>query len=504
MQPFTRVTGAAAPLPAPNCDTDVIMPKQFLTGIDRQGLDKGVFFHLRFDADGRPAPDFILNRPEWRDAAFLVVGPNFGCGSSREHAVWGLAQLGVRALIGSSFAGIFADNCFRNGILTVILPPAEIERLFALVGTAATNRLTVDLAAQTVAAEDGGPAIGFEIDALRKEALLRGEDAVGATLRHADDIRAFERAYRVDRPWLDYGRARPAAHPLLPGFTSRDIETGGARIRLAAAGSGPPVLLLHGHPQTHLTWHKIAGGLVEAGHTVVATDLRGYGDSSKPPGGERHVDYSKREMARDQVEVMRSLGFDRFAVVGHDRGGRVAHRLALDHPGAVERLALFDIAPTATMYARTDKEFATRYFWWFFLIQPYDMPERMIGSDPEYFLRKHLAGQSKIPGSTPEELVQEYLRCYRDPATIHAICEDYRAAATIDLDHDAADADRRVTAPLLALWGARGTVGALYDVLETWREKATDVRGHALDCGHSPQEEAPAETLAELRAFLKG
>jgi len=289
----------------------------------------------------------------------------------------------------------------------------------------------------------------------------------------------------------------------LPGFVHQDVETSGARIRVAVAGSGPPVLLLHGHPQTHFTWYKVAPGMVEAGATVVAADLRGYGDSSKPPGGENHVAYSKRAMALDQVEVMQSLGFPRFAVIGHDRGARVAHRMALDHPDAVDRLVVLDIAPTATMYARTDKEFATRYFWWFFLIQPYDLPERMIGSGPEYFLRRHLAGQSRTPGAVNEEVLQEYLRCYRDPATIHAICEDYRAAASIDLDHDAADADRKVTSPLLALWGAKGTVGALYDVLETWREKALDVCGRALDCGHLLQEEMPVETLAEILAFLK-
>ena len=185
-------------------------------------------------------------------------------------------------------------------------------------------------------------------------------------------------------------------------------------------------------------------------------------------------------MAADAVAVMRALGHDRFAVVGHDRGGRVAHRLALDHPQAVERIALFDIAPTATMYARTDKAFATRYFWWFFFIQPHPLPETMIGADPEYFLRHHIEGQSKTPGSTPPELFAEYLRCYADPACRHAICEDYRAAAGIDLEHDAADSEARVTVPLLALWGAKGTVGQTYDVLETWREKATDVSGRAL------------------------
>lgn len=290
------------------------------------------------------------------------------------------------------------------------------------------------------------------------------------------------------------------AHAFLPGFDIREIE-GATRIHLAVGGSGPPLLLLHGHPQTHVTWHKIAPRLAER-FTVVAPDLRGYGDSAKPAGGEDHAHYSKRAMAADQVGVMRSLGFDRFAVVGHDRGGRVAHRMALDHPDAVTRIVVLDIAPTATMYARTDQAFATRYFWWFFLIQPAPLPERLIDADPEFFLRTHLDGQSKTPGATSEAVFQEYLRCYLDPATRHAICEDYRAAAGIDLEHDAADADRRVEAPLLALWGAKGTVGQSYDVLATWRDKARDVRGHALDCGHTLQEEAPEATLAALLDFL--
>ncbi|MBO1074248.1 alpha/beta fold hydrolase [Roseomonas marmotae] len=289
---------------------------------------------------------------------------------------------------------------------------------------------------------------------------------------------------------------------LIPGFMQRDLETSGARIRASMGGNGPPLLLLHGHPQTHLTWGKIAPRLAER-FTVVAADLRGYGDSSKPPGGPGHVNYSKRAMAQDQVELMAALGFDRFVVVGHDRGGRVAHRMALDYPQAVQRLAVFDIAPTATMYARTDKEFATRYFWWFFLIQPAPLPERLIAADPEFFLRTHIDGQSKTPGATSEAVFAEYLRCYNDPATRHAICEDYRAAATIDLEHDAADAERRVTAPLLALWGAKGTVGQLYDVLATWQEKATDVRGQALDCGHTLQEERPEDVLRLLLEFLE-
>jgi len=272
-------------------------------------------------------------------------------------------------------------------------------------------------------------------------------------------------------------------------------------IRAAIGGSGPPLLLLHGHPQTHATWRKVAPTL--APHfTVVAADLRGYGDSAKPAGGLDHIAYSKREMAKDQVAVMAALGHQRFGVVGHDRGARVAHRLALDHPQAVDRLALLDIAPTATMYERTDKVFASRYFWWFFLIQPTPLPERLIAGDPEFFLRTHIDGQSKTPGATEPEAFAEYLRCYLSPGTIHAICEDYRAAAGIDLEHDAEDSSKRVQAPLLALWGAKGTVGHLYDVLETWREKAVQVEGRALPCGHTLQEEEPEETLKDLLAFF--
>jgi haloacetate dehalogenase len=293
--------------------------------------------------------------------------------------------------------------------------------------------------------------------------------------------------------------------PFLRDFGRFDLSVEpGVVIHGARAGQGPPVLLLHGHPQSHSTWDAVAPRLVEAGYSVVATDLRGYGDSSRPDGGERHQNYSKRVMARDQVAVMGALGHQRFAVVGHDRGGRVAHRLALDHEAAVTRVAVLDIAPTATMYARTDRAFATRYFWWFFLIQPAPLPERLIEGDLEFFLRDHLAGQSRTPGVPGEALIREYLRCYRIPGTVHAICEDYRAAATIDLEHDAADAVRRLRMPVLALWGAKGVVGSLYDVPSTWREKAADVRGVPLDCGHSPQEEVPEETASALIEFLDG
>lgn len=292
------------------------------------------------------------------------------------------------------------------------------------------------------------------------------------------------------------------ASPFLRNFQLIDAEIGPDQfIRAAIGGSGPPLLLLHGHPQNHATWHKIAPALAES-FTVIAADLRGYGDSFKPPGGDNHIAYSKRHMAQDQVTLMRMLGHARFAVAGHDRGARVAHRMALDFPEAVERVAMIDIAPTATMYGRTNQAFATAYFWWFLLIQPYPLPEKFIGADPEYFLRYHLERKLKIKGSTTPEIFAEYLRCYSD-ATRHAICEDYRAAATIDLIHDSEDADKKIIAPLMAIWGGLGTVGKLYDVLETWREKALQVEGRAFNCGHTLQEEMPEETLAALLGFFR-
>jgi haloacetate dehalogenase len=281
-------------------------------------------------------------------------------------------------------------------------------------------------------------------------------------------------------------------------FETREVVTSGARIHLRIGGSGPPVLLLHGYPQTHVMWHKIAPRLAE-NCTVIATDLRGYGDSDKPDPG----DYSKRAMARDQVEAMAALGFDRFAVVGHDRGARVAHRMCLDHPGRVSRAAVIDICPTATMYAATDKAFATAYYHWFFLIQPFDFPERLIGAAPDYFLGRTLGAWSRTEDVFTDAALAEYQRCFRKPETIHATCEDYRAAAGIDLEHDAADAERRVECPLLVLWGAKGIVGRMFDPLAAWREKAVDVRGRAIDCGHFIPEERPEETLGELSTFLE-
>ncbi|WP_046864116.1 alpha/beta fold hydrolase [Microvirga massiliensis] len=284
---------------------------------------------------------------------------------------------------------------------------------------------------------------------------------------------------------------------MFDGFQRDLIETSEASICLRHGGSGPPVLLLHGHPQTHVMWHLTAPVLAKD-YTVVCADLRGYGDSSKPPTTADHEPYSKRAMARDMIEVMQSLGFEQFTVVGHDRGGRVAYRMALDHPARVRGLAVLDIVPTGEMFRRADMSFGLGYWHWFFLAQPFDLPERVIGANPDgfYFHR----GRDVFDPAA----MAEYRRCYTDLATIHAMCEDYRAGATFDFDLDEADrrAGKRIRCPLLALWGAKGHMDRWYDVLEVWRAWADDVQGQALDCGHYLSEEAPEATLEVLTPFL--
>ena len=283
-------------------------------------------------------------------------------------------------------------------------------------------------------------------------------------------------------------------------FSRTQIETEGAAITCRQGGTGPPLLLLHGYPQTHAMWHKVAP-LLMSDFTIVATDLRGYGDSSKPPGGADHAGYSKRAMALDQIEVMSRLGFDRFFVAGHDRGGRVAHRMALDHPARVARLAALDIVPTHRLYRDSTRDFATAYFWWFFLIQPSPLPETMIGNSVEFWLRQKFGKASN--GAITDAAFAEYLRCYRNPETIHASCEDYRAAASIDLVHDEADMTKKVECPLLALWGERAPMHRLYDVAATWRERATNVTGKALPGTHYFAEEIPELVAEELRSFFR-
>jgi haloacetate dehalogenase len=285
---------------------------------------------------------------------------------------------------------------------------------------------------------------------------------------------------------------------MFEGFTAATIDTGEAMIRVRYAGSGPPLLLLHGHPQTHVMWHQVAPRLTQD-FTVVVADLRGYGESSKPATTADHEPYSKRAMARDQVAVMRELGFDRFSVAGHDRGGRVAYRLALDHPDRVAKLAVLDIVPTGEALRRADADFALGYWHWFFLAQPAPFPERLIGHDPDAF---YFQGDRSI--FHPEALAA-YLRSVEDPATVHAMCEDYRAAATIDFALDEADrGTRRIACPVLVLWAGHGQLPGWYDVLAIWRDWAADVRGRAIASGHYLAEESPDETCAELHAFFTG
>eukprot|EP00934_Nitzschia_sp_Nitz4_P007650 Nitzschia sp. Nitz4//scaffold210_size37948//30083//30961//NITZ4_007694-RA/size37948-processed-gene-0.44-mRNA-1//1//CDS//3329541942//7640//frame0 len=291
---------------------------------------------------------------------------------------------------------------------------------------------------------------------------------------------------------------------MFEGFTQKLISIPNRiNIHVRYAGAGPPVLLLHGYPQTSACWHLVAPQLVDAGYTVVVPDLRGYGRSDKPVSLPDHSTYSKREMAMDQTLLMKELGFDQFYLAGHDRGGRVAHRMALDHPEAVLKLAVLDIAPTATMYETTNKEFATGYYHWFFLIQPSPLPEKFIASDPEYYLRLKLQSWGKSGMSVySEEAVEEYIRYFKEPECIDATCEDYRAAATIDLEHDKADS-HKLQSPMLALWGSKGLVGRLYDVLGVWKEKSNStVEGKPLPCGHFvPEEQANLTSQALINFF---
>jgi haloacetate dehalogenase len=291
---------------------------------------------------------------------------------------------------------------------------------------------------------------------------------------------------------------------MFEGFESRDIATRATSIRVRVGGSGPPLLLLHGYPQTHVMWHRVAPALAER-HAVVCADLRGYGDSGKPASDAEHAAYGKRASAQDMVEVMAALGHERFMLAGHDRGGRVGHRLALDHPERLERLAVLDIVPTRTVFGATNQAIATGYYHWFFLIQPGGLPERLIGADPLFYLHWTLGRWGTGLEAFAPAALAEYERCFRDPGAIHASCEDYRAAASIDLAHDEADRQRRIECPLLALWGRRGLMERHFDVLATWRERAAGaVSGRALDCGHFLPEERPQETAQELLAFFGG
>jgi len=291
----------------------------------------------------------------------------------------------------------------------------------------------------------------------------------------------------------------PAVTPFFPGFRRASIQTEGTEINVVIGGRGPPLLLIHGYPETHVEWRKIAPELARA-HTVIMADLRGYGDSGKPTSDSLHLTYSKRAMASDLVQVMASLGFDTFGIIAHDRGARVAHRLIRDHPHRVTRAILMDICPTSYMYKTADRAFASAYFHWFFLIQDAPLPERMIASNVDGWLR--YAFDPAIPVHIEPEAYAEYLRCFADPAVIHASCEDYRASASIDLEHDAADEGRKINCPLRILWGTNGFVGRKYDVLAVWRGFADEVSGTSIESGHWIAEEAPAGVIGEAQRFF--
>ena len=286
-----------------------------------------------------------------------------------------------------------------------------------------------------------------------------------------------------------------------PLFRARAIRCNGVTIRCASAGEGPPLLMLHGYPQTHSMWHRVAP-LLAREHTVICPDLRGYGDSSKPRGLPDHSNYGKRVMAQDMVDLMRTLGHERFDLVGHDRGGRVAHRLARDHSQRVRTLTVIDISPTLRMYEATDMAFARAYYHWFLFIQPAPLPETMIAAVGLEGIFSRMSAATGSAGSpfAPAAL-KEYRRCF-SAAMIHASCEDYRASAGIDLEHDRADAGRKLSLPMLAIWGRRGVVGRMFDCLADWRAVADDVTGLALDSGHFIPEERPGEVAAAIQACM--
>ena len=292
---------------------------------------------------------------------------------------------------------------------------------------------------------------------------------------------------------------------MFEGFTKSEKMVNGVSICYRIGGKGPGLLLLHGHPQTHVLFRKVAQELAQH-FTVVAADLRGYGDSGKPEADPAHNNYSKRVMAQDQVDLMRELGFSRFSLLAHDRGARVGHRMAVDHPDRLDKLVFLDISPTLAMYTQTTEAFARAYWHWFALIQPYPLPEQLIESNPEQYARGVMC---RAAGLEPfgEDGLAEYVRCLAIPGTARGICEDYRASATIDLDHDREDiaAGRKVTRPLMVFWGDKGIVGKLFDPIAEWRKVATDFRdGKGLPCGHYIAEEAPDILLQECLPFLVG
>lgn len=289
---------------------------------------------------------------------------------------------------------------------------------------------------------------------------------------------------------------------MLDNFNQEQLQVNGVTINLQHGGEGPPMLLLHGFPQTHVIWHKLADRLAQH-YTLVMPDLRGYGDSSKPKGAPDHSNYSKRTMAQDMIEVMRALGYTAFDLCAHDRGGRVAHRLALDHPDAVKKLMIVDISPTRTMYEQTDQAFATAYFHWFFLIQPFPFPETLLGNNALFFLQCALGLASNGAKFIDEEAMAEYARCFCKPEAIHGACEDYRAAASIDLEHDRDHDVKKLTCPTHVVWGEHGVIGRMFNPIADWQAKCEKtVSGKALPAGHFLADQVPGLLLEQMLAFF--
>ena len=288
---------------------------------------------------------------------------------------------------------------------------------------------------------------------------------------------------------------------LFEGFEQGRIRTSGATINYIASGAGEPVLLVHGYPETHVCWHRIAPELAKR-YRVICADLRGYGDSSKPTGLSDHSNYSKRAMALDMVELMHQLDHETFHLVGHDRGARVAHRLTRDHEARVRSLTVLDISPTLKMFESTNLAFATAYYHWFLMLQPPPVPEQMLAGQVPFNILGRLGRAEPDLSAFDPQAIAAYVHAFADPQAIHSSCEDYRAAGTIDLEHDRADRTRKISTPVLALWGARAVVGKMFDCLADWREVAHDVTGRAIDCGHFLPEEAWQETLIEIERFL--
>ena len=288
---------------------------------------------------------------------------------------------------------------------------------------------------------------------------------------------------------------------MFKNFKQDIIEVNGVNINYKIGGKGEPLLLLHGYPQSHVLWRKIAPLFAE-NYTVICSDLRGYGDSDKPQSDKKHLTYSKKTMGLDQNELMKKLGFKEYFLVGHDRGGRVAHRMAIDFKENIKKISVLDIVPTSHVFKNTNAILAKRYYHWFFLIQSYPLPETMIGNDPEYFIRSKLQMWGANNEYLTEEIIQEYLRCFTTE-TIQASCEDYRAGASIDLVHHEEDFDKKISCPLQVLWGSKATIEELYDPIKVWKEWALNVEGQSIDCGHFLPEESPVETYNAIINFFK-